>query len=172
MLTRLLWNSFWHMLYSCRLVLRYYSYISNLLRDYREMRSRICFRYKMWILISGMCNIPNFGRCYFRFVLATKNLWFSLVVKDNILNVYCETLSQGTLFVVLQSIGHEVEQIGATAEILERLLERRMQCHLHTSPNPIANKLTPAEVDLLDILLHVHCTLPCHSWYCWFSFLY
>lgn len=102
-----------------------------------------------------MCNIPNFGRCYFRFVLATKNLWFSLVVKDNILNVYCQTLSQGTLFVVLQSTGHEVEQIGATAEILERLLERRMQCHLHTSPDPIANKLIPAEVDLLDILLHV-----------------
>lgn len=126
----------------------------------------------MQILVTGMCNNPNFGKCYFRFVFATKSLLFPLVVKDNILNVYCQTLSQGTLFVVLQSAGHEVEQIGATAEILQQLLERRMQCHLHISPNPIANKLTPAEVDLLDILLHVCCTLPFHSWYCWLSYLY
>lgn len=117
----------------------------------------------MRILVTGMCNIPHPGGCYFRFVLARKNLLFSLVVKDNILNVYCQILSQATLFVVLQSTGHDLEQIGATAEILEQLLERRMQCHLHTSPNPIANKLTPAEVDLLDILLHVCYTLPFYS---------
>lgn len=62
---------------------------------------------------------------------------------------------QRVLFSVLKGTGHEVELLGAVVGTLEHLLERRAQHHLLIIPVPEVDKLSSAEVNLLDILLQV-----------------
>lgn len=66
---------------------------------------------------------------------------------------------QRILFSVMKGTGHEVELLGAVAGTLEHLLERRVRHHLHISSESNVDKLSPAEVDLMDALLQVlhHC---------------
>ena len=62
---------------------------------------------------------------------------------------------QRILFSVMKGTGHEVELLGAVVETLQHLLERRSRHHLQMSSESIVDKLSPAEVDLLDALLQV-----------------
>jgi len=59
------------------------------------------------------------------------------------------------MFSVLKSTGQEVELLGALGGTLEHLLERRARHHLLISPASEIDKLSSAEVDLLDVLLQV-----------------
>lgn len=65
------------------------------------------------------------------------------------------TTVQRILFSVMKGTGHEVEILGAVVGTLEHLLERRARHHLHTNSQSSVDKLSPAEVDLLDVLLQV-----------------
>lgn len=62
---------------------------------------------------------------------------------------------QRILFSVLKGSGHEVELFGAVVGPLQHLLERRARYHLLISPVSENDKLSSAEVDLLDVLLQV-----------------
>lgn len=62
---------------------------------------------------------------------------------------------QRILFSVMKGTGHEVELLGAVVGTLEHLLERRARHHLHISSESNVDKLSPAEVDLMDVILQV-----------------
>ena len=62
---------------------------------------------------------------------------------------------QKILFSVMKGTGHEVELLGAVVGTLEHLLERRARHHLQISSESNVDKLSPAEVDLLEVILQV-----------------
>ncbi|KAG0589672.1 hypothetical protein KC19_1G038600 [Ceratodon purpureus] len=65
-------------------------------------------------------------------------------------------VAQKILFSVMKGTGHEVELLGAVVGTLEHLLERRARHHLQISSESNVNKLSPAEVDLLEVILQMY----------------
>ncbi|XP_024370434.1 uncharacterized protein At3g06530 isoform X1 [Physcomitrium patens] len=62
---------------------------------------------------------------------------------------------QRILFSVLKGTGHDLELLGAVAGPMENLLERRSRHHLNATQASDVEKLSPAEVDVLCILLQM-----------------
>lgn len=88
----------------------------------------------------------------------------ALYLRDDIWNYSRLTgwlsLVQRILFSVLKGTGHDLELLGAVAGPMENLLERRSRHHLNATQASDVEKLSPAEVDVLCILLQVlYCSI-------------